>query len=299
MAQAFTISLAAFAIFVTHSRPAWPASPDAGPAGEITLVPGQTTTVVIQTNALLPPERHPRFLAQVPSYRRAVDLDGQQQWFEAAATYQRALIEVGHAAGLDDAPWWEDAAFKIDLERRRSQTLARAAGRLAATRGAPPSNQHLDRGRLLRLKLMSIRAATGGVPTGLASATIAGLSAALPGPAPAKSTPAGNPPNDGDNPDVRLLLCATRAVLGDRAGARLELAHVRHATRTSAPLHALALATCQVALGDHDDALGSLAVGVYRLGPSSRFLPGQTRELQIADDWDPLRRDPRFERIFR
>ena len=97
---------------------------------------------------------------------------------------------------------------------------------------------------------------------------------------------------------MRLLLCATRAAGGDEKGARLELAHVSRADRSD-PTRALAMATCQAALRQNEDALASLAVAVYRLAPSSRFLPAQTRELQIANDWDPFRADPRFERIFR
>jgi hypothetical protein len=97
---------------------------------------------------------------------------------------------------------------------------------------------------------------------------------------------------------VRLLLCATRAAAGDRSGARLELAHVPRASRED-PAHAVALAACQAALGYDDEALGSLAVAVLRLGPSTRLLPAQTRDLRQANDWDVLRGDPRFERLFR
>lgn len=310
----------------------------AGPPS-VEIPAGRATTVQVQPNLGRPVERQPQFVSSVPAYLQAIAMDAQQHWSEAAGLYQQALVEVGAAVRLDSDRIWEQATFKIDLERRRSQVLARAGSgswgpgadrRIGGLRGGATSAlTAIDRGRLLRLKLMSVRAATGAIPGGLLSATVGafqtalrhqrtaaktGVDAALrPRARPAANAPAVSPrlrlepeggvqPEGGQqyggDPEVRLLLCATRAVAGDRVGARLELAHVAEADRSD-PTWALVMAACQAALGYEEPALAALAVAVYRLGPSSRFLPDQTRELQTANDWDVLRLDARFDRIFR
>ncbi|MBC8133186.1 MAG: hypothetical protein H7X95_09415 [Deltaproteobacteria bacterium] len=262
---------------------------------EVQVETGRTTTVLVHPVLGRAIERESEFVAQIPSYRRAIAMDREQRWLEAAGLYQEAIVEVGRAVKFESKPLWEQAAFKIDLERRRSQVLAGADQSRAGTQSRLSV---LDRGRLLRLKLVTVRAATGAISAGLVSATIAALNTAhMNATAPAVTAPAAPPPPRADA-EIRMLLCATRAVAGDHAGARLELAHVSSSDRSD-PARALALAVCQTALQDHENALGSLAVGVYRLGPTSRFLPGQTREVQSANDWDVLRLDPRFERIFR
>ena len=96
------------------------------------------------------------------------------------------------------------------------------------------------------------------------------------------------------------MRCAARAAAGDRTTARLEFAHVSSADRTD-PARALGVAVCAAALGHDDDAIASLAVVLDKLGPPSRaaLLPlGQTAELHSDNDWDPLRGNPRFERLF-
>ncbi|MEO8214709.1 MAG: hypothetical protein ABI560_16020 [Myxococcales bacterium] len=321
-------------------------SQGAAPLGppSVEIIAGHTATVLTQPNLGRSVEQQAQFVSHVPSYLRAIAMDAEQRWSQAAGLYQQALIEVGATVRFDSDLLWEQATFKIDLERRRSQVLARAGGeswghggdrRIGAPRGgATPGLTAIERGRLLRLKLMSVRAATGTVPGGLLSATVGALQTALRQPRTAAETaidvaprprlqsaanaaapsPAAPSPRmrlepeggarpeggrrRGGDPEVRLLLCATRAIAGDRLGARLELAHVAEADRSD-PMRALVMATCQAALGYREPALGSLAVAVHRLGPSSRFLPDQTRELQTANDWDVLRLAPLFDRIFR
>lgn len=300
---------------------------------EVEIAAGRTTTVIVQPFLGQPFERQAEFLTHVPSYGRAIALDREQRWSEAAALYQQALTEVASTIKVEPSPLWERATFKIDTERRRSQVLAhdsaasnaRGADRrpMAApwpTRGAGGGARLslVERGRLLRLKMMSVRAATGAVPTELfraaihafngaiGAARVGSVTATTQGASPPRlasvrhGSETVSPPREsrGGDPEVRLLLCAARAAGGDRAGARLELAHVAERDRSD-PARALALAACQGALRQDDQALASLAVAVYRLGPSSRFLPGQTRELQSSNDWDVLRADARFDLLFR
>jgi hypothetical protein len=275
------------------------------PSVEITA--GRTTTVRVLPDVGRPLERKPEFLAQAPSFRRAVELDGDQRWAEASALYQQALIEIGDASRLTSTPFLERAAFKIDLERQRARALAHDAaarnggvvGTAARSEKHGPSAARLparDRARMLRLKLMLVRSTTGAVPGELVSATLGALIQALRQAEQEQPRTKDMAPVRGGDPEVRLLLCATRAVAGDRIAARLELAHVSRANRTD-PARALALAACQAALRYDDDALASLAVAVYRLGPS-RLLPQQTLELAGSNDWDTLRADPRFDRLF-
>jgi len=98
--------------------------------------------------------------------------------------------------------------------------------------------------------------------------------------------------------EVRLLMCATRAAGGDRPAARLQLAHVTGAERDD-PSNALSLAICQAALGDLPAALTRLESFVQRQPIEQRIDPFALRDLYLANDWDRLRGDPRFERLFR
>jgi hypothetical protein len=229
-------------------------------------------------------------------------LDRDQRWVEAVGLYQQALIEVAAAAQLAPPQQLDAVVFKLDLERRRSRALAEdtvgalaPGGQRPGVAVPPPRLLPMERARLLRQKLMAVRAATGSVPEPLRSATLTALAGAL---RDAERGAAARDPRAPAASEVRLLLCAMRAVAGDRNAARLQLAQVSAADRSD-PARALALGACQAALGYRDDALASLAVATNRLGPSSRFLPGPSREIQSANDWDPLRRDPRFLRIFR
>jgi hypothetical protein len=69
------------------------------------------------------------------------------------------------------------------------------------------------------------------------------------------------------------------------------------------PAHALSLAACFAALGRREEALGALAAAVAvqtsRPGVWSSGESGPERDLHLANDWDILRRDSRFESLFR
>lgn len=313
--------------------------PSSGETPWIEIPRGRVTAVDLDARVGQPFESRPEFLERVPSYRRGMEMDSEQRWLEASGCYQQALVEIAathrlHSPPLPSsvssgppsaAPALEAIAFKIDLERRHSRALVEgpsAAVGISGVGAPPPARPSpapgrlsaLERGRLLRMKVMAARSATGAVPEGLVSATLRALRRALresavtsprTDPSDSEDAESGNAPNDavpsprgtGGDPEIRLLLCATRAVNGDRRGARLELAHVTASDRED-PRHALALAFCQAALGHDEDALGSLAVAVDRLGPSLRFVPSQARDLESSNDWDRLRADPRFQRIF-
>ena len=288
-----------------------------GGSADVVLVPGRTTTVVVEDVVGAPVERQAEFVAAAPSYRRAIASDRAHRWVEAMGLYQQALLEVTAAAQSLPPRQLERVAFKIDIERRRSRALAEDAAAdlasgAAAPRGLrPPSLSPsigagasaarggrllpMERARLLRHKLMAVRAATGAAPAGLRAATLNALAHAV------REGERGAATHDQASPsasEAHMLRCATLAAAGDSAAARAELARVRPDDRTD-PARALSLAACQAALGYRDDALGSLAVALGRLGPSSRFLPGPSREIESANDWDTLRTDPRFIRLFR
>lgn len=278
-----------------------------GGAPTILVWPGRTTTIVVQDDVGHPLEREQDFVAAAPSYRRAVAADRAQQWVQAAGAYQQALLEATAAPGISAPARLEAITFKLDLERRRSRALAEdeaARHWTEARRGTgPPTGPParllpLERARLLRLKMMTVRAATGVTAAPLRTATLSALARALVD-AESRVTSQGTTDDRAAPPlaEVRLLSCATLGASGDRATALQQLGLVAPADRGD-PARALSLAACQIALGYRDDALASLAVALNRLGPSSRFLPGPGRELQSANDWDPLRPDPRFARLF-
>lgn len=288
------------------------AEPDAGvDRDEITIPEDQTTTLRIEPRVGHPIERDPEFSSKIPSYQRALAMDRDQRWSEAAGLYQQALAEIGRAFRLASTPLVERAATKIEVERRRSQTLAVATSTASRSLGpavqAPaPRVSALERGRLLRLKLMAVRAGTGVVPADLVLATLRSLEQAertFEARALTEKRPPGqahDPHRLGGDPEIRLLQCAARATAGDRGAARIVLAHVAHADRTD-PARALGMAICAAALGRDDEAMASLAVVLDKLGASSRagLLPlGQTTELYSDNDWDSLRGNPRFERLF-
>ena len=92
------------------------------------------------------------------------------------------------------------------------------------------------------------------------------------------------------------MLCATYAIGGDAAAARLARAHVPSAARTD-PANAVARAACAAALGETEAALAALESFVLRpLFPRSDIA---LRDVYLANDWDHLRGDPRFESLFR
>jgi hypothetical protein len=221
------------------------------------------------------------------AFALAANMDAEQRWPEAAALYQQAVVEWTDALHVRPSRALERAIEKAERERQRSMLLAStrpARDRFESTR---TSINPLEEGRLLRAKAMVVRAARGVAPPDLVARARAAFDEAL------RATGAPRPSADAE---IRLQLCATRAAAGDLAGARLERAHVTTAERHDLD-NALPLAICAAALGEEDEAMARLEM--YVLRPAPRPLdPYTLRDLYLANDWDRLRRQPRFETLF-
>ena len=252
--------------------------------GPVTVEEGRTTEIVAGPPLGAALER----AVDSDAYALAVANDRDEHWSEAAGLYQQAIADWSSQYRHDPTPDLERAIFKADRERQRSQLLA---GVQAQRDKLPPATLRalaLERGRIYRVKLMSVRAYTGAVPVGLFARTRRELEEAL---RLADST------KPGAETEARLLLCATRAAGGDRMGARLELAHVGTGERQD-PGTALPLATCQAALGNLEQALSLLESYVRRQPVEQRLDPFALRDLYLANDWDRLRGNRRFETLF-
>ena len=261
---------------------AGPARADDG--AHVTIDEGRTTDIVAGPPVGAALERAVRSEA----YALAVASDHDEHWSEAAGLYQQAIAEWTSQYKHDPSPELERAIFKADRERQRSQLLA---GVQAQRDKLPPATVRalaLERGRIYRAKLMSVRAYTGAVPVALFARARRELEEAL---RLADST------KPSAETEVRLLLCAARAAGGDRMAARLELAHVPTSERDD-PATTLPLATCQAALGNLPEALSLLEAYVRRQPVEQRLDPYALRDLYLANDWDRLRGDSRFESLF-
>ncbi len=253
-------------------------------SAHVTIEEGRTTEIVAGPPIGAALERAVRSDA----YALAVASDHDEHWSEAAGLYQQAIAEWTSQYRHDPSPELERAIFKADRERQRSQLLA---GVQAQRDKLPPATVRalaLERGRIYRAKLMSVRAYTGAVPVALFARARRELEEAL---RLADST------KPSAETEVRLLLCATRAAGGDRMAARLELAHVSSGERDD-PSSTLPLATCQAALGNLPEALTLLESYVRRQPVEQRLDPYALRDLYLANDWDRLRGDRRFESLF-
>jgi hypothetical protein len=310
-----------------------PATPDAGtrlsppPAPSIPIERGAVTTVIVSADVGAPVER------AVPSraYARAAAADAEQRWTDADALYADAISEWRAAARAQPSTALDLAILKAERERQRSQQLALRA-RAAANRARDAASARGDAGprdgrglrdlreasdrltrriealeeaRLLRAKLMAVRAVTGRVPAALYTRTRERLDDALrlglvdPTAAGAARdaalalAPAGRGPSDAE---IYLLQCAVRAAAGEPEAARLARAHVTQAERDD-PANIPSLATCAATLGETRAALAALELVTLHPGPGpDRF---GLRDLYISNDWDRLRGDPRFESLFR
>jgi hypothetical protein len=267
-----------------HAPADAPSPPAPANAAAIPIAPGRTTTVRVPSDLGAAIER------AVPgrAFALAANLDGEQRWPEAAALYQQAIAEWTDALHLRPSPALERAIEKAERERQRSMLLAStrpARGRLESTR---TSINPLEEGRLLRAKLMVVRAAHGVAPPDLVARARAAFEDAL---------RAAGAPRPSVEAEIRLQLCATRAAAGDRAGGRLERAHVTTAERRDLD-NSVPLALCAAALGEDDEAMARLEMFILRPAPHP-LDPYTLRDLYLANDWDRLRGQPRFETLFR
>jgi hypothetical protein len=253
-----------------------------GPA--TTLAPRRTTTVEVTPDLGTPVER----AGPGRTFGLAVALDAEQRWSEAAAVYQQAAVEWTEAQRQRPSPALQRALEKAERERQRSLILASTRPTRGRFESISVSVNPLEEGRLLRAKLMVVRAARGVAPADLVARTRAAFDEAL---------HAAGPQRPGLEAEVRLLLCATDAAVGRRAGARLERAHVTEAERHDLD-NAVPMAVCAAALGDDDAALAHLEMYVLRPAPHQAE-PYNLRDLYLANDWDRLRGNPRFEVLFK
>jgi hypothetical protein len=259
------------------------------------LQPGRTTAVTVTLDVGAPIER------AVPSkfYAQAAAADGEQRWADATALYRDAIAEWNAAAKIQPSRALELALAKAERERQRSQLLASRAlaGAAAVSRfNRDPIMRRgdaLDEGRLLRAKLMTARAVLERVPAGLYARTRDRLRDAL---APVAHGPGATATHLPTDAEVYLLLCATYAAAGDIEAGRLARAHVTEAERADAA-NVVPLAACAAALGETRAAIGELEIVALHPGPgrTDRF---QLRDLYLANDWDRLRGDPKFETLF-
>ena len=273
-----------------------PVAPVAG-AGAISAPPGRTITVVATDDVGAPLER------ALPSatYARASAADAELRWDDARLLYRQAADEWTASAHTRPSRALESAIAKAEREASLSQALA-GYQRLgtpsleqlpAEARRAFLQRRALEVGRLLRAKLMATRAVLGRAPPELYARTRARLEEARDAAAPIH---AADQTQAGSDPETELLLCATYAIGGDAAAARLARAHVPSAARVD-PANTVARAACAAALGETDAALAALESFVLRpLIPRNEIV---LRDVYLANDWDHLRGDPRFESLFR
>jgi len=261
---------------------------DAGtPAAGAALPRGRITTIVVTEDVGSPLERaHPNEL-----YQRAAQADADGRWEDAHALYRRAADEWTAQAVSRPSPGLDLAVAKAEREAMRSEELAvRAKNASFGSRIPEPlrepfrRRQATEEGRLLREKLMATRAALGRLSPALFARARARLSEAI--------DPDGPPAR---NAQVQLWLCATEAVGGDPAAARLARAAVPDAARAESG-NALPLAACDAALHEDEAALRVLENFVLRLPPPRPA--EQLRDLSLANDWDRLRGTRRFESLF-
>ncbi len=266
-------------------------------SSSILAPPGRTITVVATDDVGAPLER------AFPSatYARAAAADAELRWDDARLLYRQAADEWTASARTRPSRALENAIAKAEHEAGLSQALAGferlgtpSLERLPVeARRAFLHRRALDVGRPLRAKLMATRAALGQAPPELYARTRARLEEARDAAAQSHDAHGGS---DGSDAETELLLCATYAVGGDTAAARLARAHVPSAARAD-PANALARAACAAALGETDAALAALESFVLR--PLIPRGEAALRDVYLASDWDHLRGDPRFESLFR
>ncbi|HET6146908.1 MAG TPA: hypothetical protein VFH68_05205 [Polyangia bacterium] len=284
-APPFAVALSAVGISLPCAAHGNDAGAGTGTAA-VVVVGESNRTTTIEVSPVLGASLERAFASE--AYALAVASDRDERWSEAAALYHQAIAEWSSRYRYQPSAELERAILKADRERQRSQLLA---GVQAQRDKLPPATLRglaLERGRIYRTKLMSVRAYTGAVPTGLLARTRHELEEAL---------RLADTTKPGADTEARLLLCATRAAGGDRPAARLELAHVPSSERED-PASLLPLAVCQAALGNLPTALVLLEAHVRRQPVEQRLDTFALRDLYLANDWDRLRGDLRFESLF-
>jgi hypothetical protein len=257
----------------------------------ISAPPGRTITVVATDDVGAPLER--AFPSAV--YARAAAADAELRWDDARLLYRQAADDWTTSARTRPSRALEEAIAKAEHEAAASQALAGyehlgspSLDRLPVeARRAFLRRRALEVGRLLRAKLTATRAALGRTPPELYARARARLE---------EARDAAPKVADASDAETELLLCATHAVGGDPAAARLARAHVSSAARAD-PANALARGACAAALGETDAALAALESFVLR--PLIPRAETTLRDVYLASDWDHLRGDPRFESLFR
>jgi hypothetical protein len=274
-------------------------------ADAIPIRSGRTTTVVVSVDVGAPLER----AAPSAAYARASTADAEERWDDAQPLYRQAIADWTALARTRPSRALELAVAKAERELRASQVLAIAArgarlpdrgGRMVEeARRAFERRQALEDGRLLSAKLLATRAALGRVSTALYVHARNRLEAARgadlqPAGRAADPRPAGRDA-DGSRAEAELLLCVTYAAGDAETAARFARAGVMQAERED-PANTLAVAACAAALGETEAALRALEIFVFRPVPlrPERFL----RDVYLANDWDRLRGNPRFESLF-
>jgi hypothetical protein len=256
---------------------------DAGAGGPVnasaTVTTGRTALLTATAAVGHPVER----AVAGRTFLLGVVQDRQQHWTEAASLYQQAVLEWSTELRVHSSVALERAVQKAERERQRSVMLAN----LELSRPGQPESvaraMTLERARLLRTKMMVVRANSGGVPDDLYARTRRAFEDAL---------RAGDALPIAVKSEIHLLLCAAHASAGAHAAARLALSQVS-TEQQQEPVNALPMAICAAALGDPTQALNFLEAHLRQ-----RLDPFTQRELFLANDWDLLRGQPRFENLF-
>src|ERR1043165_6381522 len=133
----------------------------------VTVESGRTTTIEISPVLGTSVER--AFASE--AYAQAGAADRDERWSEAAGLYHQAIVEWSSRYRHQPSPELERAIAKAERERQRSQLLAGVQAQRDKLPPGPLRGLAVERGRISRLKLMSVRAYTGTVPADLLAHT--------------------------------------------------------------------------------------------------------------------------------
>ena len=270
---------------------------DRAAAPSLPLPPGRTTDVTVAVDVGAPLER----AVASKYYAQAAAADAEQRWADATALYREAVSEWTAAARVQPSRALELAAAKAERERQRSQLLASRA--LAAQSMAGGSNRFtrepythradaLDEGRLLRAKMMAARAVLERVPAALYARTRDRLRESLRAGAGASPTPrawAAKP---------RSTCCSARPT-PPAARSRRRAWRARTSPRPSAPTRPTPSRWPPAPPRWARRARRSPSWRSWRCTRApAAATASQLRDLYLANDWDRLRGDPKFESLF-